>query len=254
VDVEAADRLGITVARVAAYSPYAVAEFAVGLMLALNRKIHRAYNRVREGNFLLDGLLGFDLHGRTVGVVGTGRIGTVTAGILQGFGCRVLACDPLVNDALVKSGVSYVDFNMLLASADIVTLHVPLTAKSRHMMDARAIEAMRPGAMLINTSRGGLVETGALIAALKSGHLGAVGLDVYEEEEQLYYRDLSESIITDDLFMRLVTFHNVIITGHQAFFTHEALTMIAQTTVRNLDNYAAGRRDDNVVTQTVSGE
>lgn len=248
VDLESARRLGLTVARVAQYSPHAVAEFAIGLMLTLNRKIHRAYNRVREGNFLLDNLLGFDLYRRTVGVVGTGRIGAVVCRILTGFGCKVLASDPVPNTELASLPVTYTDFDTLLRASDIVTLHVPLTTDTRHMLDTAALLRMKHGAMLINTSRGALIETSALIGALKSGQLGAVGLDVYEEEEQLYYRDLSSQIIPDDLFMRLLTFPNVIVTGHQAFFTGEALSMIAATTVANLRNFECGVSDANVLT------
>ena len=247
VDTEAAKRLGLAVARVARYSPYAVAEFALGLMLALNRKIHRAYNRVREGNFLLDGLLGFDLHGRTVGVIGTGRIGSVMCRILLGLGCRVLATDPAPHPDLPALPVSYTDLDNLLRQSDIVTLHLPLTRDNHHLIDRRALALMKPGAMLINTSRGALVDTEALIAALKSGHLGAVGLDVYEEEEHIYYRDLSDQIIPDDVFMRLLTFPNVIVTGHQAFFTRQALETIAATTAANLQAFATGKPQENFV-------
>lgn len=247
VDLDAARRFGLTVARVAGYSPYAVAEFAVGLMLALNRKIHRAYNRVREGNFLLDDLLGFDLHGRTVGVVGTGRIGSVMCRILAGFGCKLLATDPRPDAGLAGLPLTYTDLDTLLGTSDIVTLHAPLTSGTHHLLDEHAISRMKQGAMLINTSRGGLVETKALVKALKSGRLGAVGLDVYEEEEEIYYQDFSSCIIPDDLFERLITFPNVIVTGHQAFFTHEALVMIAAATVSNMRNFEQGTKDENVL-------
>lgn len=245
VDLAAADRLGLDVRRVARYSPYAVAEFAVGLMLALNRKIHRAYNRVRESNFLLDGLLGFDLHGKTVGVVGAGQIGSVLVRILTGFGCRVLIYDPVKQDALEALGAQYVALDTLLGEADIVSLHTPLTPETQHLINPDTLAKMRTGAMLINTGRGALVDANALIGALKSGHLGAVGMDVYEEEEALYFRDLSEQIISDDTFARLLTFPNVLITGHQAFFTREALGMIATTTRQNLDDFAAGKDNPN---------
>ena len=247
VDLETAQQLGITVTRVTCYSPYAVAEFAVGLILALDRKIHRAYNRVREGNFLLDGLLGFDLHGKTVGVVGTGKIGSVLAGIMKGFGCALLGYDMYQNQVCIDLGLRYVELNDLLAQSDIVSLHVPLTPQTHHMINGEAISHMKRGAMLINTSRGGLVDTEALIEALKERQIGAVGLDVYEEESHMYYHDLSDQIIADDVFARLLTFPNVIVTGHEAFFTREALTMISKTTIENISDFAAGRSNDNIL-------
>lgn len=234
VDLEAAARLGIAVGRVPEYSPHAVAEHTVALVLSLNRKIHRAYARVREGNFALEGLLGFDLHGRSVGVVGTGRIGACFARIMRGFGCRVLAFDPEPDPALAEAGVEYVEFPELLAASDILSLHCPLTPATHHLIDEAALRQMRPGAMLINTSRGAVVDARALIAALKSGHLGSLGLDVYEEEADLFFRDLSGSVIQDDVFARLLTFPNVLVTGHQAFFTADALSAIADTTVDNI--------------------
>lgn len=240
VDLAAAARLGITVARVPAYSPHAVAEHTVGLMLALNRRIHRAYNRVREGNFELDGLLGFDMHGRTVGVVGTGQIGSVAARILLGFGCRVLAHDVQAVPALVEAGVEYLPLEQLLSSCDIVTLHCPLTPDTHHLMDARRLALLKPGAMLVNTSRGGLLDTRAVIEALKSGHIGHLALDVYEEEASLFFQDRSKDVLVDDVFARLLTFPNVLITAHQAFFTHQALSRIAETTVANLSGFEAG--------------
>lgn len=236
VDLAAAARLGIRIARVPAYSPHSVAEHTVGLMLSLNRKLHRAYNRVREGNFALDGLLGFDMAGKTVGIVGTGQIGTVLAGILAGFGCRLLATDPLRNPAC-EGLVRYVAFDELVAEADIVTLHCPLTPTTEHLVDDRAIDRMKPGVMLINTSRGAVIDTRAVIAGLKSGHIGSLGLDVYEEEADLFFEDLSERAIADDIFARLLTFPNVLITGHQAFFTQEALTAIAETTIANVSAF-----------------
>ncbi|KJH80915.1 2-hydroxyacid dehydrogenase [Stutzerimonas stutzeri] len=239
VDLVEAERLGMTVARVPAYSPHAVAEHAVALLLSLNRMTHRAYNRVREGNFALDGLLGFDLYGKTVGVVGTGKIGLVFAEIMHGFGCKVLASDPFP-DAQAKAFVHYVPLDTLLVEADIVSLHCPLTPETHHLIDARAIVRMKDGVVLINTGRGRVVDTKAVIDALKSGKIGRLGLDVYEEEEQLFFQDLSQRVISDDLFMRLTTFPNVLITGHQAFFTAEALGNIAETTLSNICAFESG--------------
>lgn len=240
VDVAAADRLGITVARVPGYSPHAVAEHCVGLILALNRRIHRAYNRVREGNFSLHGLLGFDLHGRTVGVVGTGTIGRCFAQLMLGFGCDVLASDPHPDDECRAMGVRYVGVDELFASSDIISLHCPLTPETHHLVDAERLSKVRPGVMLINTSRGALVDTTAVIDGLKSGRIGHLGLDVYEEEADLFFEDLSDMVLHDDVFSRLLTFPNVLITGHQAFFTEEALTNIAATTVENLTCFERG--------------
>lgn len=237
VDMAAARRHGVAVARVPTYSPAAVAEHAVGLMLALDRKIHRAHNRIREGNFALEGLLGFNLDGRTVGIVGTGGIGTAMARILIGFGCVVLAQDPRPNPELVAAGVRYVDRETLFRSSDIVTLHCPLSDETRHLVNAETLGWARPGFMLVNTGRGALVDTRAAIAALKSGRLGHLALDVYEGEEALFFEDRSGQLLQDDLFARLLTFPNVLITGHQAFFTEEALTAIADTTIANLDSF-----------------
>jgi D-lactate dehydrogenase len=240
VDIEAAQRLGMMVARVPAYSPHAVAEHAVALILALNRHIVKAAARVREQNFALDGLMGFDLRGKTVGAVGTGRIGEAFCRIMLGFGCRVLAVDPMPMAALREAGVTYVEMEAMLRASDIVALHCPLTPRTKHLIDDRAFAMMKPGAMLINTSRGGVVDTRALIAALKRGSLGSVGLDVYEEEADLFFRDLSDAVIQDDVFARLMTFPNVLITAHQAFFTREAMTNIAETTMANLDGIERG--------------
>jgi D-lactate dehydrogenase len=245
VDLPKALDLGLTVARVPAYSPHAVAEHTVAMMLSLNRKIHRAHARVREGNFALDGLLGFDMHGRTVGLVGTGKIGTVVARILTGFGCRLLAYDVAVNPECAAMGVHYRSLEDLWEQSDIVSLHAPLTGDTRHMVDTAAIARMKPGVMLINTSRGALVDTAALIDGLKSGHVGYVGLDVYEEEEQLFFRDLSAQVIQDDVFARLLTFPNVLITAHQAFFTREALHAISGITLENVSAFEQGRRTGN---------
>jgi len=240
VDLTEAARLGIAVGRVPAYSPHAVAEHTAALVFTLNRKIHRAHARVREGNFALDGLLGFDLHGRTVGVVGTGQIGRCFLQIMGGVGCRLLAHDPHVDASCESMGVRYVSLDELLVQSDIVSLHCPLTPATRHLVDAAALRRMKRGAMLINTSRGAVVDTRAAIQALKAGQLGSLGLDVYEEEADLFFRDLSEHAIQDDVFARLLTFPNVVITGHQAFFTEEALGAIARTTVDNLDAFATG--------------
>lgn len=247
VDIPAAEKYDITVMRVRDYSPYAVAEYAVGLMLTLNRHLHKAYNRVRDGNFLLDGLLGFDMQGKTVGIVGTGKIGLALARILHGMGCHLLGYDPVVNPACQELGLVYVPLEELLAKSQIVSLHVPLLPETRHMINGESIALMPEGAMLINTSRGPLIDTSALIAALKSRHLGAVGLDVYEEEAELYFKDHCDDIICDDSFERLLTFPNVIVTGHQAFFTREALTVIARTTIQNLDDYSDGKDNQNCV-------
>ena len=234
VDLEAAEALGMCVARVPAYSPHAVAEHAVALILTLNRKIHRAHNRVRENNFALQGLLGFDLAGKTVGVVGTGAIGAVFARIMTGFGCRVSAFDPQPNQACRDLGVEYVDLPTLFGHSDIVSLHCPLTPSTYHLVDRDAVASMPHGVMLVNTSRGALIDTSAVIDGLKIGRIGSVGLDVYEEEADLFFEDLSDRVITDDVFSRLLTFPNVLVTGHQAFFTREALAQIADTTLANV--------------------
>lgn len=237
VDLQAARAAGLTVARVPAYSPHAVAEHTVALILSLNRKTHRAFNRVREGNFALDGLMGFDMHGKVAGIVGTGLIGTVLARILTGFGCEVLASDPQPNPDCEALGVRYVEMTPLLAQADIITLQCPLTPATHHLINDDAIARMKHGAMLINTSRGAVIDTRAVIRGLKSGQISALGLDVYEEEGDLFFEDLSQSYIPDDVFARLLTFPNVLITGHQGFFTQEALEAIAQTTIANLTSY-----------------
>lgn len=253
VDLEAAEALSIAVARVPSYSPDAIAEHTVALILSLNRKLHRAYVRVREGNFALDGLLGFDLGKRTVGIVGTGKIGAAVARILAGFGCRLLACDPSPNPAVIGSGAAYVGLPELLAAADIVTLHCPLNPQTHHLIDTSAIAQMRDGVMLINTSRGGVVDTRALIGGLKSGRIGSLGLDVYEEEGDLFFRDLSDKMLQDDIFARLLTFPNVLITGHQGFFTSEALSAIAETTIRNISSFEdSGRADYQIGTEMLA--
>ncbi|MBZ0300876.1 MAG: 2-hydroxyacid dehydrogenase [Anaerolineae bacterium] len=237
VDLNAAEDLGLTVVRVPAYSPFAVAEHAVALILTLNRKTHRAYARVREGNFDLEGLLGFDIHGLTMGVVGTGKIGIEVARIMHGFGCQLLGYDPYPNPEAEKLGLHYVELDTLLAQSDIISLHSPLTPETYHLINADAINRLKPGAMLINTSRGALVDAAAAIEGLKSGQIGYLGLDVYEEEADLFFEDLSDRIIQDDIFARLLTFPNVVITGHQAFFTRNALRAIAETTLANIRDF-----------------
>lgn len=242
VDLAAAKECGMTVVRVPAYSPHAVAEHTVALLLTLNRKIHRAYNRVREHNFSLNGLVGFDLSGKTAGIVGTGKIGRITSQILRGFGMQVLAYDPFQNDDWAKQcGVRYCAMTELLAQSDVISLHSPLTAETRHMLSEQAFHTMKKGVFIINTSRGKLIDTRALIAALKTGHIGGVALDVYEEEEGLFFEDLSGEILLDDVLSRLLTFPNVLITSHQAFLTDEALQEISRVTIENLVNFAAGK-------------
>jgi D-lactate dehydrogenase len=242
VDIAAAKALKIAVTRVPFYSPYAVAEHAIALLLTLNRKVHRAFNRVRELNFGLNGLIGFDLHGKTAGIVGTGRIGRIVGQILRGFGMKVLAYDPFpAHDWAKQNGVDYVDTTTLIRSSDVLSLHVPLMQETRHLICEKTLDQIKPGAILINVSRGALIDTTALIAALKSGRVGGVGLDVYEEEEGIFFEDLSGQVLQDDELARLLTFPNVLITSHQAFLTQEALSDIAQTTVANLRALADGK-------------
>ena len=247
VDLAAAKELGITVVRVPAYSPYAVAEHAVGLILMLNRRLYRAYNRVRDDNFALNGLLGFDLHGKTVGIVGTGKIGQCFAQIMKGFGCRLLAYDVYPNQACIDLGVSYVDLPDLFAQSDVISLHCPLLPATYHLINDETIQHMKPGVMLINTSRGALMDTKAVIEGIKSGQIGYLGTDVYEEEEDLFFEDLSGTIIQDDTFQLLQSFSNVVITAHQAFFTQEALGNIADTTLSNISTFAKGEPCPNEV-------
>lgn len=255
VDLGAAARLGIDVVRVPAYSPHAVAEFTIGLMLAVDRHIPRAWSRVRDNNFALDGLIGRNLHGRTVGVVGTGKIGALVArGLRAGFGCEVLASDVVTDPELEAIGVRYVPRATLLAEAEIVTLHCPLTPETRHLIDAAAIERARAGLLIVNTSRGALIDTAALIDGLKSRKVGGVALDVYEQEADLFFEDLSNEVVGDDVFQRLLTFPNVLVTGHQAFLTEEALSAIAETTLASISDAEAGRPLANRVgTERVAG-
>ncbi len=243
VDLDAAHELDLLVLRVPAYSPNAVAEHAMGIVLALNRKIHRAYNRVRDGNFAIDGLMGFDLHGQTVGVVGTGKIGANFARIASGFGCKVLAYDIRENDDVKALGGEYVELERLLCDSRVISLHTPLTPETRHMIDDEAIGSMCDDVMLVNTSRGGLIDTQAVIRGLKSKKVGALGIDVYEEESDFFFRDLSEAVITDDTLARLLTFPNVLVTSHQGFFTREAVEAIAEVTVENIVAVRDGGRD-----------
>ncbi|KAI9737247.1 MAG: putative dehydrogenase tr07 [Claussenomyces sp. TS43310] len=241
IDLETAERLRLFVANVPSYSPEAVAEFAIALIQTLNRNTHRAYNRVREGNFNLDGLLGRTLHGKTVGIIGTGKIGLAHARILKGFGCNLLAFDPYPIDEFREFG-EYTDLDTLLPQCDFVSLHCPLVEKTRYIINEHTLAKMKQGAMLVNTSRGGLIDTKAVIAALKTKHLGGLALDVYESEGDLFYNDHSGHVIDDDELMRLVTFHNVLVCGHQAFFTEEALGEIAECTLRNLGDFTEGRQ------------
>lgn len=241
IDLRAAQDFGLTAVRVPAYSPYAVAEHTVGLILALNRKIYRAYNRAREGNFALEGLLGFDLHGRTAGIVGTGKIGAITAQILRGFGMELLGYDVYPNSECQAIGLRYVSLAELFAASDIISLHCPLVPETYHMIGPEAISQMKDGVMLINTSRGALIDASAAVEGLKSGKIGYLGLDVYEQESGLFFEDLSNRVIQDDVFQRLQGFPNVLITGHQAFFTEDALKNIAETTLANITDFEAGR-------------
>ncbi len=240
VDLEAADRLGIDVVRVPAYSPNAVAEHTLALILSLNRGIHRAYARVRDGNFSLDGLVGFDLAGKTAAVIGTGRIGAIVARLLWHLRCDVIAVDEYHDEHLVGLGVRYTDLDTALGRADLITLNCPLTPETHHLIDSAAIERMRPGAMLVNTGRGALIDTAAAINGLKSGQIGSLAIDVYEEEGDLFFEDRSAEVIGDDVFARLLTFPNVLVTAHQAFLTHEALASIATTTLENVDAVLGG--------------
>lgn len=244
VDIKAAKALGFTLCRVPEYSPEAVAEHTVGLMLTLSRKFHKAYNRVREGNFALDGLMGFNLHNKTVGLIGTGNIGIATLRILNGFGCQILCHDPIQNPIALELGARYVALDELFKQADIISLHCPLLPETRHIIDESALNQMKKGVMLINTSRGALIDTQAAINGLKQGLIGYLGLDVYELESGLFFEDLSEQIIQDDIFQRLTTFGNVMITGHQGFFTSEALNTIALTTINNLETLLANKKLD----------
>ncbi|MBP5997870.1 MAG: 2-hydroxyacid dehydrogenase [Azonexus sp.] len=241
VDLKAAAQLGLKVVRVTDYSPYSVAEHAVALLQAINRKIHRAYNRTRDSNFALDGLMGFDLHGKSVAVIGTGKIGRIFAKIMVGFGCNVIGYDKFPSPEFEALGGHYAAPGEIGHDADIVSLHAPLTPETYHIINADTIARAKPGVLLINTSRGGLVDTEAVIEGLKSGQIGGFAADVYEQEAGLFFRDLSSVIVTDDVLQRLISFPNVIITGHQAFFTREAITTISETTLRSATQFATGQ-------------
>lgn len=247
VDLSAASEAGIKVVRVPAYSPYAVAEHAVAMIMTLNRKTHKAYNRVREGNFSLDRLTGFDLHGKTVGVIGMGKIGRVFSQIMSGFGCKILVHDLNPDPAWEQKGWQTTGLDELFQLSDIISLHCPLTDSTRHLINQKTIHLMKRGVMIINTGRGALIDTGAVIHSLKTGRIGYLGIDVYEQEENLFFRDLSENVIQDDQIMRLMSFPNVLITAHQAFFTDEALSEIARVTYANMDSFEKGTELKNLV-------
>jgi len=247
VDIEAAGKHDIKVVRVPAYSPEAVAEHATALILTLNRKTHKAYNRVREGNFSLNGLIGFDLHGKTVGVIGTGTIGAAFCRVMKGFGCNIIAFDVAENEELKTMGVQYTPVEDLFKSADLISLHCPLNEHTKHIINKKSIAAMKDGVMIINTSRGALIETKDVIEGLSSKKIGYLGIDVYEQEENLFYEDLSERIIQDDLLLRLNSFPNVLITSHQAYFTKEAMIEITTTTLENIKSFVDGSNLKNEV-------
>ncbi len=248
VDLSVADDLGIKMVRVPAYSPHAVAEHTIALLLAVFRKLHRAHARVREGNFDLTGLLGTEIHGQTVGVIGTGTIGSIVAKLFHAFGAKVLAFDVNENDQIKKMGIDYVKLIDLWQQADTVSLHCPLLPATHHLIDSESLARMKQGVTIINTSRGGLIDTHALIDSLKTGKVAGVGIDVYEEEDELFFRDLSDKVIQDDVFARLLTFPNVVVTAHQAFFSRNALTQIAETTITNLDELENSKKLSNQVT------
>lgn len=247
IDLRAANKYGIRVMRVPAYLPEAVAEHAMALIMTLARKTHKAYNRVREGNFSLTRLNGFTIHGKTIGVIGTGKIGQAFINIVKGFGARVLAYDKYPDDSLKEKGVDYLDFDQVLANSDILSLHCPLTPETHHMINRDTLAKMKPGAMLVNTSRGKLVDTSSVIESLKNEHLGFLAIDVYEEEEKLFFRDLSDLIIRDDQIAQLITFPNVLITAHQGFFTRESMEEITRITLENFDDFETGRSSENEV-------
>lgn len=247
VDLAAAAQLGLKIVRVVTYSPYSVAEHAVGLLFALNRKTHRAYNRTRDSNFALDGLMGFDFHGKIVAVIGTGKIGCVFARIMLGMGCRVLGYDKYPSTEFTALGGQYVELAEIGAQADIISLHCPLTPDTQYIVNSNTLARLKPGALLVNTSRGGLVDTEATIEALKTGQLGGLAIDVYEQEADLFFRDLSSTVIPDDVFQRLISFPNVIVTAHQAFFTHEAISTISETTINNITEFANGQALSNEI-------
>ncbi len=247
VDLAAAKELGIQVVRVPAYSPEAVAEHAVGMIMSLNRHIHRAYQRTRDANFSLEGLIGFNMHGRTAGIIGTGKTGIAILRILNGFGMRLLACDPFPNPLALTLGAEYVDLTTLYRQADIITLHCPMSEENYHLLNRAAFDQMKKGVMIINTSRGGLIDSAAAIDALKQHKIGFLGMDVYERERGLFFNDKSSDVIQDDIFLRLSSCHNVLFTGHQAFLTEEALTTLSETTLKNIDTLMNGQHCPNLL-------
>jgi len=249
IDLFCAKSLGLTIVRVPAYSPEAVAEHAISLLMTLNRRIHKAYQRTRDANFSLEGLVGFNLHGKTVGIIGTGKIGVATMAIFKGFGCKILASDPYPSEHAKALGAEYVSLETLFAESDVISLHCPLMDDNKHLLNKKTFDLMKTGVIIINTSRGGLLNANDAIEALKAGQIGGLGLDVYEEEEHLFFNDHSSEIITDDTFRRLSACHNVIFTGHQAFLTKEALTSIAQTTLNNLLELETNNSSSNQVTE-----
>ncbi|CNL06999.1 D-lactate dehydrogenase [Yersinia frederiksenii] len=248
VDLDAAKELGIQVVRVPAYSPEAVAEHTVGMMMSLNRRIHRAYQRTRDANFSLEGLIGFNMHNRTAGIIGTGKIGVATMRILKGFGMRLLAFDPYISAQALELGAEYVDLKTLYAESDVISLHCPMTPENHHLLNKQAFDQMKDGVMIINTSRGGLIDSTAAIDALKQQKIGSLGLDVYENERNLFFEDKSNDVIQDDVFRRLSSCHNVLFTGHQAFLTEEALTSISATTMQNIEQLIKGEQCPNIIT------
>ncbi|WP_375322207.1 2-hydroxyacid dehydrogenase [Aliivibrio logei] len=249
VDLNAAKELGIQVVRVPAYSPEAIAEHAVGMMMCLNRRFHKAYQRTRDANFSLEGLTGFNFFGKTVGVIGSGKIGLATMRILKGLGMEILCYDPYPSQVAIDLGVRYTTLDDIFTHSDVITLHCPLTSENTHLLDTDSFEKMKDGVMLINTSRGGLLNSANAIEALKAGKIGALGLDVYDHEKELFFQDKSNDIITDDVFRRLSACHNVLFTGHQAFLTDEALENIAATTLRSIDAFIKGDASGNELIQ-----
>ncbi|MCL2348044.1 MAG: 2-hydroxyacid dehydrogenase [Planctomycetaceae bacterium] len=252
VDLAAAEQLVMTVARVPDYSPNSISEFTIGMILTLSRKLHRSFNRTREGNFSLDGLIGHDISRKTVGLIGTGKIGALTAFALQGFGCRVIANDVYENRELTDRGVAYVSREQLLGESDIISLHCPLMPDTHHLINADTIALMKQGVMIVNTSRGGLINTEDVIAGLKSGKIGSVAIDVYEEEGDVFYEDYSNKVIQDDILARLLTFPNVVLSSHAAFFTVDALQEIARQTIENLTAFEQGEQPGGLINYQLS--
>ncbi|WP_373954501.1 2-hydroxyacid dehydrogenase [Vibrio pomeroyi] len=249
VDLDAAKEFGLQVVRVPAYSPESVAEHTVGMMMCLNRKLHKAYQRTRDANFSLEGLVGFNFHGKTVGVIGSGKIGLATMRILKGLGMNILCYDPYPNPLAVELGAKYVELDELYQESDVISLHCPMSKENYHLLDATAFEKMKDGVMIVNTSRGELLDSTAAIEALKQSKIGALGLDVYDNEKELFFQDKSNDVIVDDVFRRLSACHNVLFTGHQAFLTKDALFNIANTTLTSVDAFFAGNTSGNELVQ-----